>query len=135
MPGDRQRDRSLPGGGAQQNSQCVLNGAGSSVSAVGNVLTLNLAITFLATHGGRGTNIYTQSANLSASTGWGLSGSWTVPAMIVSPANGSWLPGASEVFQWTGIGAFTGCSLSVSGIAAGGTDILAAPWEAVRRSS
>jgi len=64
-----------------------------------------------------------QAANLSASTGWELRGNWTVPAMIVSPANGSWLPGASAVFQWTGIGNFSACSLSVSGIGVGGTDI------------
>jgi hypothetical protein len=36
-----------PGSGTQQNSQCVLNGSGSSVSAAGNTLTLNLAISFL----------------------------------------------------------------------------------------
>ena len=112
-----------PGSGAQQNTQCVLNGAGSSVSSAGNVLTLNLAISFLPPMAGGPTNIYMQSANLSAATGWGLSGSWTVPAMIVSPSSMSWLPGASEVFQWTGIGSFVECTLSVSAIAAGDTDI------------
>jgi len=111
-----------PGSGAQQNSRCVLNGAGSSVSAVGNVLTLNLAIAFLPPMAGAA-NIYAQSANSSGSTGWGLAGSWIVPAMIVSPLNGSLLPGASVVFQWTGMGNFSGCSLSVSGIAVGGADI------------
>ena len=111
-----------PGSGAQENSQCVLNGAGSGVSASGTVLTLNLAISFLAPMAGA-TSIYMQAANLSASTGWELRGNWTVPAMIVSPANESWLPGASVVFQWSGIGNFSGCSLSVSGIEAGGTDI------------
>ena len=35
-----------PGSGSQQNSQCVLNGAGSSVSVAGNVLTLNVSIDF-----------------------------------------------------------------------------------------
>jgi hypothetical protein len=111
-----------PGGGSQQNSQCVLNGAGSSVVSAGNILTLNLAISFLPPMAGPA-NIYTQSANLSAATGWQLSGSWTVPAMIVSPINGSWLSGSSVAFQWTGMGGFSACSLSVSGIAPGGTDI------------
>lgn len=112
-----------PGSGVQQNSQCVLNGAGSSVSAAGNILTLNLAISFLPPMAGP-TNIYTQSANLSAATGWQLSGSWTVPAMIVSPPNEAWLPDNAVTFQWTGMGAFTACTLSVSAIAPGGTDIL-----------
>jgi hypothetical protein len=111
-----------PGSGAQQNSQCVVNGAGSSVSSAGNVLTLNLAIALQPPMAGA-TNTYMQSANLSAATGWGLAGSWTVPAMIVSPPNLSLLPGSSVVFQWTGIGNFSRCSLSVSGIAPGGTDI------------
>ena len=111
-----------PGSGMKQNSQCFLSGAGSSVSAAGNVLTLNLAISFLPPMAGV-TNIYMQSANLSAATGWGLSGNWTVPAMIVSPPNQSTLPGASVAFQWTGIGSFIECTLSVSGIAPGGTDI------------
>ena len=111
-----------PGSGAEQNSQCVLNGAGSSVSVVGTVLTLNLAITFLPPMAGA-TNIYMQSANLSTATGWGLSGGWTVPAMIVSPSNQLWLPGASVVFQWTGLGNFVACTLSISEIEPGGTDI------------
>jgi len=111
-----------PGSGTQENSQCILNGAGSSVSAAGNVLTLNLAISFQAPMAGAA-NIYMQSANLSASTGWNLTGNWTVPVMIVSPPNNSLLSGASVVFQWTGMGIFNACSLSVSGISAGGTDI------------
>ncbi len=35
------------GGGSQQNSQCIVNGAGSSVSLAGSTLTLNLSLTFL----------------------------------------------------------------------------------------
>lgn len=111
-----------PGSGTQSNSECILDGAGSSVTAVGNTLTLNLAITFQPAMAGP-VNIYTQSANLSTATSWTLAGTWTVPAMIVSPIGGSWLPGASVTFQWTGMGAFTACSLSVSGIAPGGADI------------
>jgi hypothetical protein len=111
-----------PGSGTQQNSHCVLNGAASSVSAAGNVLTLNLAVAFQPPMAGA-TNIYMQSANLSSSTGWALSGTWTIPAMIVSPVDYSLLPGTSVVFDWTGKGTFTACSFSVSAIAPGGTDI------------
>ena len=111
-----------PGSGTQENSQCILNGAGSSVSAAGTILTLNLAISFQPPMAGA-TSIYMQSADLSSSTGWELKGSWTVPAMIVSPPNGFLLPGTSVVFQWTGMGNFSGCSLSVSGISVGGSDI------------
>lgn len=111
-----------PGSGTQQNSQCVLNGAGSSVSAAGNVLTLKLAVSFLPPMAGP-LNIYMQSAGLSGSTGWGISGTWTAPAMIASPAGNSVLSGSSVTFQWTGAGKFTACSLSVSAVAPGGTDI------------
>jgi hypothetical protein len=38
----------LSSGGILQNSQCILNTVGSSASAGGNTLTLNLAITFHA---------------------------------------------------------------------------------------
>jgi hypothetical protein len=114
-----------PGSGTQQNSRCVLNGAGSSVSTAGNVLTLNLAITFLPPMAGPA-NIYVQSADLSASTGWALSGTWTIPAMIVSPVDWSWLQGSSATFQWTGKSSFTACTLSISAIAPGGTDIFSA---------
>ena len=34
------------GGGSQQNSQCIVNGAGSSVSLAGSTLTLNISLTF-----------------------------------------------------------------------------------------
>ncbi len=111
-----------PGSGTQQNSQCVLNGAGSSVSTAENVLTLNLAISFLPPMAGP-TNIYSESAGLNGSTNWALGGTWTVPAMIISPLNGAMLVSASVVFQWTGIVPFSACSLSVSAIAPGGTDI------------
>ena len=44
--------------------------------------------------------------------------------MIVSPPNEAWLPNNSIAFQWTGMGVFTACTLSVSAIAPGDTDIL-----------
>ena len=46
-----------PGSGSQSNSQCTLNGAVSSATVSGNALTVNAAITFLGTFGGRRTCI------------------------------------------------------------------------------
>jgi hypothetical protein len=90
-----------PGSGSQQNSQCVLNGAGSSVSTVGNVLTLNLAIGFQAGFAGA-RNVYLQAVNPFGSIGWQVEGSWTVtvgpPSPVsVTPSSGS---GSSQIFSF-----------------------------------
>jgi len=90
-----------PGSGSQQNSQCVLNGSGSSVSMAGNVLTLNLAISFQAAFVGS-RNVYLEAVNPFGSIGWQLEGSWTVtvgpPAPVsVTPSSGS---GSSQVFSF-----------------------------------
>ena len=90
-----------PGSGSQQNSQCVLNGAGSSVSLAGNILTLNLAISFQAAFAGS-RNVYLQAVNPFGSIGWQLEGSWTVtvgpPAPVsVTPNSGS---GSSQIFSF-----------------------------------
>ncbi len=87
-----------PGFGTQQNSQCVLNAAGSSVSLSGNVLTLSLSLTFLGPFSGAKT-VYMSSTNPSGATGWQAKGTWTVGFSVatvsVTPASGS---GASQVF-------------------------------------
>jgi hypothetical protein len=92
-----------PGSGSQQNTQCVLNGSGSSVSASGTVLTLNLALTFLPAFNGN-KNIYMQATSPSGSSNWQALGTWTVPApaagitaVSVTPASGS---GASQTFSF-----------------------------------
>ena len=89
-----------PGGGSQQNSQCTLNGAGSSVSASGNTLTLNLALTFLTAFAGA-KNIYMQAVNPNGTAAWQLEGSWTVGAQVqtvsVTPSAGS---GSSQTFTF-----------------------------------
>ena len=69
-----------PGSGSQQNSQCVLNGAGSSVSTAGTQLTLNLAFTFLQAFNGT-KNIYMQAISPFGSSSWQSQGSWTVTAV------------------------------------------------------
>jgi len=88
-----------PGSGSQQNSQCTLNGSGSSASLSGNVLTLNLALTFQTAFSGA-RNIYMQATNSVGSNSWQQMGNWTVPAasiqaVSVVPASGS---GASQTF-------------------------------------
>jgi hypothetical protein len=89
-----------PGSGVQQNSQCSLNGAGSSVSISGQILTLNLSLTFLPAFNGA-KNVYLQAANSSGSTAWQGKGTWTVTFAVanvsVSPASGS---GNSQVFSF-----------------------------------
>ena len=46
------------GGGSQQNSQCIVNGAGSSVSLAGSTLTLNISLTFQPGFGGARSRLY-----------------------------------------------------------------------------
>ena len=74
-----------PGSGSQQNSQCVLNGSGSSVSTAGTILTLNLALTFLPAFNGN-KNIYVQATNPFGSVNWQAEGTWTVPAPVLGIA-------------------------------------------------
>jgi hypothetical protein len=69
----------LSSGGTLQNNQCAINTVGSSASASGNTLTLNLNLTFKA--GFAGNQIFYLAAR-NASTGnsgWQSVGSVTVP--------------------------------------------------------
>jgi hypothetical protein len=89
-----------PGSGSQQNSQCTLNGGGSSLSIAGNTLTLNLALTFLPAFAGA-KNIYMQAVNPNGTVAWQWDGSWTVGAQVqtvsVTPSSGS---GSSQTFTF-----------------------------------
>jgi len=67
----------LPGMGVTQNSQCTVNGTGSSVSAAGSTLTLTLSLSF--SQGFRGNRIaWLAARNNTENSGWQASGSWTV---------------------------------------------------------
>ena len=92
-----------PGSGTQQNSQCVLNGAGSSVLLQGTVLTLNLGLTFQSSFSGS-KSVYMQAVNPAGSTGWQQLGSWTIPQPPPPPAVVSATPnsgsGASQTFSY-----------------------------------
>uniref|UniRef100_Q02BD5 Conserved repeat domain n=1 Tax=Solibacter usitatus (strain Ellin6076) TaxID=234267 RepID=Q02BD5_SOLUE len=92
----------MPGAAATlQNSQCAVNLAGSNAVRNGNVLTLNLAMTFKPAYAGA-KNIYLYGADTGGTnSGWQTSGTWTAPgtttltADSVTPASGS---GATQAF-------------------------------------
>jgi hypothetical protein len=69
----------LSSGGTLQNSQCTISAAGSSASASGSTLTLNLAITFKS--GFPGNQVFYSAArnNSGGNSGWQAIGSVTVP--------------------------------------------------------
>jgi hypothetical protein len=69
----------LPSSGALQNSQCTLNATGSSVFATGNLLTLNLAITFTQAFAGNQVFYLAARNNTTGNSGWQAVGSVTVP--------------------------------------------------------
>jgi hypothetical protein len=63
--------------GTASNTQCTLNAGSSSVTILGNDLTLNVAVTFSGTFVGA-KNVYLYGYGLSGqSTGWVKEGAWT----------------------------------------------------------
>ena len=83
------------GGGSQQNSQCIVNGAGSSVSLAGSTLTLNLSLTFLPGFASTKTT-YFYAADAGANTGWVARGAWTVVIPPPQPSADSVSPNGSS---------------------------------------
>ena len=83
------------GGGSQQNSECIVNGAGSSVSLAGSTLTLNISMTFLPGFAGAKTT-YLYAADAGANTGWVSSGAWTVVIPPPQPSADSVSPNGSS---------------------------------------
>jgi Beta-propeller repeat len=82
------------GGGSQQNSRCIVNGAGSSVSLAGNTLTLNISLTFQSTFSGSD-SVYMYAADAGTNTGWVSRGTWTVVIPMPQPSADSVSPNAS----------------------------------------
>ncbi len=113
-----------PGSGSQQNSQCVLNGSGSSVSLAANVLTLNLAIAFQQASFSGSKNIYLQATSPFGLSGWLQEGTWIVPAgppvpVSVTPNSGS---GSSQTFTFVysdakGYASIVSASSIINGVA------------------
>jgi hypothetical protein len=80
--------------GTVQNSQCTLNGAGTSVVLSGNTMTVNLAVSFPAGFAGA-KNVYGYAQGKAGlGSGWQTLGAWTVPApapqaFSVTPSSGA----------------------------------------------
>ena len=86
-----------PGRGTAQNSQCQLNGVGSSKTLSGNTLTLTLSLVLDTGFPGNNT-VYLYAADVNVNTGWvAKAGVSQVSADSVSPSAGS---GASQVFTF-----------------------------------
>ena len=89
---------SAPRGSATtlQNAQCSIAVSGVTKSAAGNVLTLNVPVTFSASYAGS-KNIYLFAAGSTVNSGWQDRGDWTIPAppaggvtaVSASPSSGS----------------------------------------------
>ncbi len=85
----------LPSSGALQNSQCSLNGIGSSISGNGKTLTLTLSITFSSAFVGKKV-VYMAARTNTTNSGWQSMGTWNVPgAAPTGPAVGAVFPGRS----------------------------------------
>jgi peptidyl-Asp metalloendopeptidase len=70
----------LGSSGTLQNSQCQVNGSGSSSSASGNNLTVNVAVSFQAGFAGSKVNYMLAQDSAGLSSGWQSKGSWTASA-------------------------------------------------------
>ena len=87
----------LGSSGTLSNSQCTLTAAGSSASASGNNLTVNLALVFKPAFAGTKNISMGVSNNSSVFSGWQQMGSWTVTtadnlppsSASVTPASGA----------------------------------------------
>jgi len=86
--------------GSVSNSQCTLNGTGSSFSTAGNNLTLTANITFAATFTGT-KNVFLEAVGKTQNSGWVMKGTWLPatagPPTVVSltPTSGS---GTTQTF-------------------------------------
>jgi len=101
----------MNGSGSVSNSQCTVNGAGSSVTGSGNTMTLTLNLSFAAGFAGRQL-IYTAAGTQSfANSGWHALGVWQVPpgaaaspsVTSVTPTRGAGLSQVRHVHQQTSV--------------------------------
>jgi YVTN family beta-propeller protein len=80
-----------PGSGTISNSQCTINGTGTSVVESGNDLTLNLAVTVSSTYTGKHSTLLFAEDSSPAYTAWVAKGTWT-PAANQPPTVGAVTP-------------------------------------------
>ena len=85
----------IPGGGAQQNSQCTLNGAGSSAVISGSTLTMTVSLIFQPGFAGS-KSIYLLAQDIGANTGWVAHGTWTVTIPPPQPSADAVSPNANS---------------------------------------
>jgi hypothetical protein len=85
-----------------RNSQCSIALSSTTVSPVGQVMTMNLPVTFAPTFGGTKNVSLFAGSTTGITSGWQLRGTWTVPATpttvtadSVTPSSGS---GSSQSF-------------------------------------
>jgi hypothetical protein len=103
----------LPSGNSLRNSQCTINGAGSSVSASANTLTITLSITFSSGFAGNRV-FYIAARSNTQNSGWQAMGTWHVPGPeTAGPAVGGVSPGQSN----TNVGAYTFTFTDTNGFA------------------
>jgi hypothetical protein len=133
----------LGGTATLQNSQCTVNGATSSATLSGNILTLNLALTFkLAFAGAKNIFGFTQSLS-GLNSGWQVLGAWTVPGIAkppqvvsVSPSSGS---GGSQTFSFVYLDpqgpADLGQALALMNTSVSGADACYVFFDAVHNSA
>ena len=92
-----------PGGGSRQNSQCALNGSGSSATLSGINLTLTVSLSFQPSFAGTKTT-YLYAADASNNTGFLAKGAWTVTVAAPAPSADSVSPnsstGSTQVFTF-----------------------------------
>jgi hypothetical protein len=62
-----------------QNSQCVLNGTGSSAVGSGNSLTVTMSLSFMPAFSGAKTIYLYAEGSTGLSSGWVSRGTWTAP--------------------------------------------------------
>ncbi len=95
----------LGSSGTLQNSQCTINGSGSSSSGAGNNVTVNLSLTFPTSFGGAKL-IYAKAQDVTdMALGWTQVGSWTIPSGApVAPSGATMTPssgsGSSQTFAF-----------------------------------
>ncbi len=116
--------------GTLTNSQCVINVGGSSASASGNNLTVEVALSFTAAYAGA-KNIYMEVRNATVDAGWKNLGAWTAGtapspnySLGMSPSSQSVAAGANTSYTVTVTpsNGFSGTvSLGVSGLPSGVT--------------
>jgi hypothetical protein len=85
----------VPTGGIAQNSQCILNGSGSSVSLSGTTLTMMLSITYQAAFTGN-QSVYLAATDAVTNTGLVLEGSWNVVLPAPQPSLVAVTPSAGQ---------------------------------------